>query len=153
VNPLRFLVGALLVGLGLVLVFWDKRAGRKRHGGFAHWEEVEGRVVSATVVDAGEAEAPSGRRDGLWTTEVVYAYRAGGAERQGRQRRFGGIHAGSLDRAERIAAAFPAGAAVEVAVDPDDPDVSALPYAPPNRALVGAGLVVGVLGLLILMAG
>jgi hypothetical protein len=143
--------GLVLLALGLVLVFWDKRAGRRRRAPL-DWIDVPGRVVDARVVHAGEAEAPSGARDGLWAAEIAYAYVAAGAERMGTQTRFSGVIATSLAQAERIVAAYPKGAPVEVAVDPEAPDRSVLLYDPPQRGLVGLGLVVVSVGLLLMMA-
>jgi hypothetical protein len=143
--------GLVLCALGLVLVFWDKRAGRRRRAP-RDWTDVPGRVVEARVIEAGEAEAPSGARDGLWAAEVAYAYVAGGAERTGLQTRFRGVSAASLAQAERIVAAYPKGAPVEVAVDPEAPERSVLAYDPPQRGLIGLGLVVLSVGLLLMMA-
>lgn len=147
----RFILGFLLIAAGVVMMAWDKRAGRRRDA-FAHWDDVPGRIVTAKVVRVGEAVGPSGEAAPLWSAEVAYRYTVGGLEYQGTQRRFGKFSVGEFARAETIVAAFPANAPVEVAVDPADPTSAVLPYAPPNRVLFGLGLATTVIGALVLMA-
>lgn len=145
-----FLAGFLLVGAGLVLVFWDKRGSAPRLA-MRHWDVVEGRVSSSRAVIVGEGTRRGGEVDTLWTAEVAYAYEVDGVPHQGRQTRFAGLDAADVDHAERIVAAYPVGASIEIAVDPEDPTRSAIATKPPNRALFGLGLVLIALGGLALM--
>lgn len=149
--PLAFLFGFLLVGAGFVLVFWDKRASARRKG-FAHWEVVPGRVVTARAIIVGEGTSRGGDVNTLWTAEVVYAYEVEGVPFQGRQTRFKNLDAADADHAERIVAAYPVGAPIDVATDPNDPHRSTIATEPPNRALFGIGLVLIALGGFVLMS-
>lgn len=144
-------VGWLLLLLGVLLAVWDKRGGRRRRAP-SHWDDVEGRIVSARVVPVGDVKTASGLADALWTAEVVYDYPVRSARQEGRQTRFHGRDATTFAEAERVVASYPAGAPVEVAVDPADPTQAMLAYDPPNRALLGVGLVIAVIGMLVLMA-
>jgi len=145
-------LGFLFAGLGVVLLFWEKRAGNRR-AGFAHWETAPGRVVSVRVIEAGEATAPRGGFDRLWTAEVTYSFSVDGVEHDGRQTRFRRIDAGDFDHAERVAASMSPGTPVEVAYDPSDPSRSVLAIDPPDRTTIGLGLVAIAIGAFLLMRG
>ncbi len=149
--PVVLLVGFVLLLAGFVLVFWDKRVGARRSG-FRHWERVPGRVTAARAVIVGEGTSRGGDVNTLWTAEIAYAYDVDGKTFEGAQRRFAGLDAGDVDHAERMVAAYPVGAAVEVAVDPEDPARSVIGSEPPNRALFGVGLVLIAIGGFVLMS-
>jgi hypothetical protein len=144
-------LGWLLLLAGIVIALWDKRAGRRRRAPEA-WDDLTATIAAARVVAAGDIESRSGGREVLWAAQVRFAYSAAGALREGVQTRFFGRDATSLAEAERVVAAYPSGAAVDIAVDPADPDRALIAYDPPDRALLGLGLVVAVIGLLVLMA-
>jgi hypothetical protein len=142
---ITFVVAALLVGAGVIALFWDKRAGRKR-GGFAHWEEAEGRVTAARVVEAGETLGPRGDAAPLWTAEVTFRFVVDGRAYEATQRRFARLDAGDVAHAERVVAGFAPGSTVPVRHDPDDPARAVIAADPPNRATFALGLVLIALG-------
>jgi hypothetical protein len=146
-----FLLAAVLVGAGIIALFWDKRAGRKR-GGFAHWEEAEGKVTAARVVEAGETVGPRGESVPLWTAEVTFRFVVEGRGYDGTQRRFARLDAGDFAHAERVVAGFALGSTVPIRYDPENLSRAVIAADPPNRATFGLGLVLIAIGCFVALA-
>ena len=116
-----FVLAATCFGLLVLLFFIAARRSSKKA---QSWPSVPGKVVSSGVDSYQKTE--DGRTTTLYTAAVEYAYQVHGVEYHSRQINLGMTTAGSQGGAEKVAARYPTGAAVEVHYDPANPATAAL---------------------------
>lgn len=141
--PLLFLVGgvaALAFGVRDLLAI---RAASR-------WPSAEGVVESSEV----RTEIRETRRDNRtrryreYSAAVVYRFTVDGVSIRGQRVRFGGFVSDTPEAAERDVASYPAGSAVVVFYDPENPEDSVL-----ERGVSAGAWILPGLGLAFLLAG
>jgi Protein of unknown function (DUF3592) len=135
-----------LVGFGLVMLMFFF-AARRAAKAAASWPAVPGKIVKSEVEEYQERDDDDGRT--TWRTAyrpaVEYAYAVNGREHRGNQINSGMSVSAGRGYAEKVAAQYPVGSAVDVHYDPKDPGTSALRTAGGAGAawfIFGAALVV-----------
>lgn len=108
-------------GAFVLLFFFAFRSYSKRA---MHWPAVPGTVVESSTERLEKVE--KGRTHVTYAPAVEYSYRVNGIEYHSRTINLGVTMAGSQSWAERIAAKYPVGRALEVHHDPADPTIAAL---------------------------
>ncbi|GAB4199066.1 MAG: hypothetical protein OHK0022_19010 [Roseiflexaceae bacterium] len=129
---LVFALAVALVPLGLgwwlgSLAWKDLRRVRAART----WPRVPGRIVRSEVQEVFLMQRGRGGRGWfphwIYRPWIVYRYRAGGTEHEGKRLRLiGGIVTFGRNAAQRAVARLPLGAAVSVAYNPDNPAEAAL---------------------------
>ena len=116
-----FVLAATGFGLLTLLFFFAVRRNSKKA---ASWPSVRGTIVSSGVELYEKRE--DGRTTTLYTAAVEYAYQVHGVDYHSRQINLGMTTAGSQGGAEKVAARYPQGAAVDVHYEPENPSNAAL---------------------------
>jgi hypothetical protein len=117
------LVGLCFVALGAFFIdvgLEEWRLGEASRS----WPTVEGRVLASEVATRATGSRGSGGPSTTTTHEIRYEYEIDGVRREGRRVAYT-VAMGEGDLRAR-AARYPAGRAVEVHVDPEDPDRAVL---------------------------
>lgn len=122
-NPDRapFVLAATGFGLATLLFFFAARRNSKKA---ATWPSVRGSIVSSGIESYQKRE--DGRTTTYYTAAVEYAYQVHGIDYRSRQINLGMTTAGSQSGAEKVAARYPQGTAVDVHYEPDNPSNAAL---------------------------
>ena len=84
------------------------------------WARTDGRVVSSNV------NTFTGKSGTTWRPMIVYAYSIGGVRFMSTRIAFHSLASGNRADAAKVAARYPAGSAVRVLYDPQDPEQAAL---------------------------
>jgi len=135
-----------LFGFGLLMLMFFFGARRAAKAA-ASWPAVPGKIVKSEVEEYQERDDDDGRT--TWRTAyrpaVEYAYAVNGREHHGNQINYAMSVSAGRGYAEKVAARYPVGSAVDVHYDPKNPGTSALRTAGGAGAtwiIFGAALIV-----------
>jgi hypothetical protein len=135
-----------LFGFGLLMLMFFFGARRAAKAA-ASWPAVPGKIVKSEVEEYQERDDDDGRT--TWRTAyrpaVEYAYAVDGREHRGNQINYAMSVSAGRGYAEKVAARYPVGSAVDVHYDPKNPGTSALRTAGGAGAtwiIFGAALIV-----------
>ena len=140
-------LGVFVALLGAIGALWSGLAHRRSRAlvhAARRWRDAPGKVVATDVEQRGTSTGAGG--NSYYVPLIRYTYVVNGREREGARLRFGMTTARTRGGAGKMLAPYPAGAAVQVRYDPDDPDRSVLE---PGKA--GSGLLVAAIVLFLLM--
>jgi len=135
-----FIVGVVLAVLAL--------ASRRKADASQKWPVVGGRVITASLLEHSSSDPEDSSSAVMYEPAVEYEYPVGGETLVGRRIAFG---ANRFDRAraQRTLTRYPPGSLVNVHYNPQNPREAVLETAAAGgKALLIAGIVFGVLGLL-----
>jgi hypothetical protein len=114
-------VFALCFGLAALILFLAaRRRGRQAQG----WPTVAGRVVKSEVEEF--RDRTGGSSSLSYRAAVEFAYQVRGRDYRSNQIKLGVAVSGTKAAAEKVTAKYPAGSAVTVHYDPDNPGTAAL---------------------------
>jgi len=116
-----FVVVAVCFGLAVLLFF---RASLKASRRAAGWPMVRGSVTESGIEAVEETD--DGKTRSRWLPAVEYSYRVDGIEYFSRQIKLGVTVSAGKGYAEKVAARYPRGSAVDVHYDPANPGSAAL---------------------------
>jgi hypothetical protein len=142
-------LGIFVALIGAVGALWAGLAYRRSRAlveAAKQWREAPGKVAATDVERRGGRTTA---HDAYYVPLIRYTYVVNGREREGARLRFGLVTARTRGGAEKMLAPWPAGAAIQVRYDPDDPDRSVLE---PGKA-GGNLLAVTILFLILFLAG
>ncbi len=127
---LRLVFSAASLGLIVLGLFTLREASRTRG-----WAKVDGRVVSSSV------NSFTGRNGTTWRPMVIYSYSVGAVRFMSSRISFRPTVSDTRDGAVRQAARYPAGRAVTVFHDPQNPEQAVLePARNPWLPIIAGGL-------------
>ena len=115
---------ALIGAVGALWSGWAHRKARALVEAATRWRDAPGKVVASDVELRGGGATYN--RSSYYVPLIRYTYVVNGQERTGARLRFGLVTARSRGAAAKMLAPYPAGAAVQVRYDPDNPDQSVL---------------------------
>ena len=122
---LRWIIAALLAAVGLWAAYRSWRAAQSSKAA-QEWSRVQGRVVESRVEEVQGYDSDN-RPETNYQPFLAYEYEAGGVTRRGRNIDVTDETAkGSRKAAEKRLAAYPVGQAVQVLVDPANPERACL---------------------------
>jgi hypothetical protein len=129
-----------LVGLvGGLLCYWGHGRAKARSQAAERWLKAAGTVIEAGVNRHGTSHHP------YYVPAIAYDYVVNGRARRGSRIRFGLLSFRTRSAAEKVLAPYPAGAAIQVRYDPDNPDDSVLEPTRVGRYLLVWAILCGLL--------
>jgi hypothetical protein len=138
---------ALLGAVGALWAGWAHRRSRALVDAAKRWLDAPGKIVATDVERRGGGSTTA--RNAYYVPLIRYTYVVNGREREGSRLRFGMFSARTRGGAEKMLVAYPAGAAINVRYDPDNPDQSVLEPGKTSSNL----LVAAIFCFLLLLAG
>jgi hypothetical protein len=125
--PGAFLPGVLFFAVAGLLMTLFLIANLRLSLASARWPTTTGKILSSVAEGHGTlASGGRGQAGTVWSPVVEYSYQVAGRDYHGSRIAFGGDVSGSRDFAQGIAARYPAGSAVTVHFDPDNPSFAVL---------------------------
>jgi hypothetical protein len=142
-------LGIFIALVGAIGALWSGLAHRRARAlvdAAARWPDAPGKVVGTDVEQRGSSSTTTGST--YYVPLVRYTYVVNGREREGSRLRFGLTTARTRRGAEAMLAPYPAGTAVKVRYDPDNPDQSVL-----EPGKTGSNLLIASIACFLLLLG